>query len=369
VVLGGVAFLVFSFAVLPHVGWRNDFRKLRGASSAVEFYEYVQQALGGSLSPAAVMVDSVAEAARVERILEPYRAGPRSPIVRVISLASMVPDDVPAKQEVLAALAKTLGEVRDSGKLKAEDQRKVDEALALVRAKPWTDREIPDVFRRLFLSIDNQNTFVLLWPRSELYLDHELFAWARTLGEIRDKIHAAGISAMVLDENRISARVVLEIRREWPRVFAYAGLAVLFFLLLDFRKPGRVLLLASSLAAGTVWVIGGMYIADVQLNIFNHSVLPTILGTGIDNAVHIQHRYDQEGPGSLRKVVHSTGAAALLASLTCAIGFGTSIIAHHNGINSLGWLALIGIGATFVGTTVFWPALLQVLENRRARRG
>ena len=29
---------------------------------------------------------------------------------------------------------------------------------------------------------------------------------------------------------------------------------------------------------------------------------------GIDNAVHIQHRYDQEGPGSLRKVVRHTGA-------------------------------------------------------------
>ena len=38
-----------------------------------------------------------------------------------------------------------------------------------------------------------------------------------------------------------------------------------------------------------------MYITGIQLNIFNQSVLPTILGIGIDNAVHMQHRYDAEG--------------------------------------------------------------------------
>ncbi len=119
---------------------------------------------------------------------------------------------------------------------------------------------------------------------------------------------------------------------------------------------------------GLLWIVGGMYFTDIQLNIFNHSALPTILGIGIDNAVHIQHGYDLRGPGSVSFVVATKGRAALMASLTTAIGFGVMIIAHHYGVSSLGWLSIIGIGFTFVGTTVFYPAVLRLLE-RNGRSG
>ncbi len=365
VVIAGLGWAAFSIAVKPQVGWRNDFKELRGQSDAVEFYEYVQEALGGSLSPAAVMVDSVEDARKVERILKRQINGTDSAITRTISLASMVPEQVAEKGKVLAEIERMLVKVKRSGKLKPEDATKVDEALGLVRAKPWTEHEIPEVFRRFFRSIDRKNTFVLVWPRSELYLDQELFAWAKTLDEIGDELRAAGINALVLDENRIGARVVKEVQREWPKVFAFAALAVLLILAVDFRSPRKVALGLFALGMGLLWIVGGMYLTDIQLNIFNHSAMPMILGIGIDNAVHIQHRYDQEGPGSIPKVVSTTGAAALLASATTAIGFGATITAHHYGVNSLGWLSIIGIGFACVGTTVFFPALLLLIERRR----
>ena len=195
---------------------------------------------------------------------------------------------------------------------------------------------------------------------------YDILGVGRNAGD--DEIKAAGIKVTVLEENRVGARAIRETKREWPYVFAYATIAVVIVLLIDFRSPRKVALLVLSLGVGFAWIVGGMYITGIQLNIFNQSVLPTILGIGIDNAVHMQHRYDAEGPGSISKVLSTTGAAALLASVTTAIGFGSTVVAAHYGVNTLGWLSIIGITATFAASILFFLALLMLLERApRAR--
>jgi predicted RND superfamily exporter protein len=129
-----------------------------------------------------------------------------------------------------------------------------------------------------------------------------------------------------------------------------------------------VLRVAGALAVGITWMLGLMHAWGVDFNVFNQAVLATIIGVGIDNVVHIEHRYTEEGPGSVARVMATTGSAALLASLTTAIGFGAAIIARHAGIRSLGLLAITGLVCAFVATTVLFPAALRLLERARARQ-
>ena len=147
----------------------------------------------------------------------------------------------------------------------------------------------------------------------------------------------------------------------------YAGAAVLLLLLLDFRHVGRVALVSSTLILGFGWTIGALQFFGFEINVFNMAALPTLLGVGIDNAVHLMHRYLHEGRGSVAKVVSTTGTAALLASITTGIGFGATIIAHHGGIKSMGQLALVGFTAMLIASTVLFPAILQLLEQLRER--
>jgi len=114
--------------------------------------------------------------------------------------------------------------------------------------------------------------------------------------------------------------------------------------------------------------LGAMVLFDLQINLFNAVVLPTVLGVGIDNAVHIQHAYCRLGRGSVPRVVATSGRAALLSSATTGIGFGAAITAHHLGIQQMGLLAVLGIGCTFAATTVIFPAALRVLEGRGLRK-
>ncbi len=89
----------------------------------------------------------------------------------------------------------------------------------------------------------------------------------------------------------------------------------------------------------------------IEMNSFLHEV-------GADSV-----SYSRGGAGSVPRVVATTGRAALLASVTTAAGFGAAIIAHHAGVQQMGYLALIGIGCTCVASTVLFPSFLRVLER------
>ena len=90
-----------------------------------------------------------------------------------------------------------------------------------------------------------------------------------------------------------------------------------------------------------------------------------MVGTSIDNSVHLYHRYKETGKGSLMSALRSTGGAALMSSLTNIFGFMGLVFASHNGLRSIGDLAITGMVACMLTTLVYFPALLQVLEDRK----
>jgi hypothetical protein len=64
-------------------------------------------------------------------------------------------------------------------------------------------------------------------------------------------------------------------------------------------------------------------------------------------------------------VLFSTGSASFLATATTTVGFGATITASHLGLRTLGQMSLIGLTATLLASTIWFPALLRVLEERR----
>ena len=381
-VLTGTLLLVGSVLAARHVVWQSDFRKLRGFSEQVDFSEWVAELLGGSLSPAAILVNDIDQARRVEAYLKPLVSDPTSQVRQTLSLASMVPKAVRKKMPLLEArcpkdpppscqkgLIQILQDVLDQDtkkRLKPADRQRVKEALELARARPWGVADIPEVFRRRFLTVDEKAQFVVVWPRSKMFLEKEIIAWGRELARIRAELRAKGIPVKIMDENRLAARVLAKMRTDAPVMIGAASLAVLLILIIGFRNVKQVILVAGSLVVGVAWMLGWMVIGDLEINVFNQAILATIIGLGIDNAVHIQIRYKEEGPGALPKVLATTGSASFLASATTAIGFGAAVTAHHYGVQSMGWLAVVGLSCTFVASTIFFPSLLLLLEKRRS---
>ncbi|MCB9558313.1 MAG: MMPL family transporter [Deltaproteobacteria bacterium] len=362
-IIAGVALAVYSATLLHNVRYHNDFNRLRGQSALVQFSDDVDKAFGGSLAPAAILVEGDDGPRRVGAVLDRWveqRKG--SGIARWLSLANMVPERSGERASSIKRLGAAIDQLLQFN-LPAKDKENLLQAKQLVSVTPWTTADVPPAYRQLFSTIDNKGSVVLVWPKSRMFADDEVIAWGEELTALQGSLRASGLQATVLDENRISARVLRSMRTDGPRVLLYAGAAVLLLLILDFRRFDSVLMVAGSLAMAMLWVAGFSYLFSIEINVFNQAVIPSLIGLGIDNAVHIQHRYDLEQRRSVSFIVATTGAASLLASATTAIGFGTVVVAQHYGLQTFGWLAVTGFCCTFVATTVFFPALLRLRER------
>jgi uncharacterized protein len=233
---------------------------------------------------------------------------------------------------------------------------------------PWGPDELPAEVRRRFTPSEGGGTFVLIFPRFSGYDTNELKLQAADLDEIMKRLRERGVEAHLLDGNRIAARVLGMIRSDGPRVLALASAVVFAMIWLSLRSLRRAVLVAVPLYAGLCCLCGAMYLFDVKLNFLNVVVLPNLLTIAVDNSVHLFHRYEEEGPGSLPHVLAHTGFAAAVATCSNAAGYGAMLVARHAGLRSVGMLAVLGVACTFVGTTLLFPALLAVLERSGRRK-
>ena len=111
-------------------------------------------------------------------------------------------------------------------------------------------------------------------------------------------------------------------------------------------------------AVGFIWLAGLMGFRDIQLNPANIMTLPLVIGIGVTNGIHILNRFAEEQTPSI--LARSTGKAVLVSGLTAIAGFGSLILAKHQGIRSLGYVMSIGLATCMIAGLTFLPALLNL---------
>ncbi len=373
VVVAGL-FALSSLPFVTEIPFRNDYRLLRGESPATDFLEYVDGQLGFGFNPAVFMVDDTAAARKLaDRALwmkENGRPdGQPSRVGAAFSAASLIPDEL----ELRGAWIDKLGTLVEHPALDRFAQgdggraSRLQQARRMVRTVPWVLEDLPQAFRQRFLTLDGKDLLVFVWPSEQNHADWQAANWEDELSQLASWANEQGIEHEMADETLFIAWIYRMIQADGPPMLVLASLVVLGFLMLDFRSVRRVVLVASPLLVGMLCFVGLMHAWGSEINMFNIIVIPSVIGIGIDNAVHVYHRYRVEGPGSVDLVVRRTGVAAGLASLTTAVGFGSSLVCHGAGLRSMGSLAIIGIACTFVAATVFFPCLLVLLEGRKGR--
>ena len=142
-------------------------------------------------------------------------------------------------------------------------------------------------------------------------------------------------------------------------------LVIVFVLLIfDFHSPRMALMAMIPLACGIFWMVGLMHIVGMQLTVMNVMGLPLIVGIGIDDGVHIVHRWKHEGKGKIGIVFASTGKAILLTSLTTMLAFGSLVFSIWRGFGHLGGALFLGVGACFLTTVLGLSGLIGLTERK-----
>jgi predicted RND superfamily exporter protein len=140
---------------------------------------------------------------------------------------------------------------------------------------------------------------------------------------------------------------------------------VFILLMVDFQSPRYALMAMIPLAFGMLWMLGFMHIFGMKINIVNIIGLPLIVGIGIDDGVHIMHRWQHEGKDKIRTVFSSTGKAIFLTSLTTMFAFGSLVFSIFRGWASFGAALFLGVGACFLTTTFILPGILGLIERKK----
>lgn len=358
VMAGGV---IASVAVTPKVGFETNLLKLTGEGKAANLEIHIAEQMGIIMTPGVTWVDSLETARTVSGIARDVakEGGDETNLKQVASLNDLLPYDVEKRQAIMAELGTLLEKLPNS---KKEDE-KVKALIEMTQAKPWTLEELPIEFRRRFEPFDGKGTFVLLFPRYGLHDVKRLESWALALNTISKRAQERNIHAPILDANRLAAKVFSLIRQDGPLVMGLAALVVFVVIWIALKKLTYALMVTGPLFAGIACLPLGMLAGDISLNFLNVVVLPNLLAIAVDNSVHLFHRYQEDGPGSMSRIMRHTGLTAIVATCSNATGYASMLIARHAGLRSVGLLAVVGVVCTFLGTTVLFPALIELRER------
>jgi hopanoid biosynthesis associated RND transporter like protein HpnN len=155
----------------------------------------------------------------------------------------------------------------------------------------------------------------------------------------------------------------LEMKRSYQEAAIYSLLVIIAVLVLDFKSLHYAILAALPLGVGVLQMFGLLGVLGIAMNPANLIALPLILGIGVDYGVHIVHEF-RESKG-LYRMSPGTAVAVLVDALTTLVGFGSLMIASHQGLQSLGRVLTLGVTCCLFTSLVMLPALLTLISRAR----
>lgn len=244
--------------------------------------------------------------------------------------------------------------------------RDLDRNLIQIRDLPPIDTLLRDILQGLPQGIRSRY----------LTSDNEYIVRARVRQEIfeGDNLQEFDAFASSFSESYFGMPLVgKELEKYMKRDFLLstllAALLITVTLWRTLRGGIRALFAATPLILGYVWMLGGMRLLQIEFNFINITISPLLIGIGVDNGIHILHRYTEERAIDPERAIERSGrmtaVAVIVTSLTTMLVFGSLLLARTPGLRFLGVSALLGIGFTLLFSLLFLPAALRVEGGKR----
>lgn len=357
-------------ASMGRIDFEYDFEKLNTLPpDVIKIKSKVTRVYGRRVDGAVAFVDSMEEAAALKKVVVASMAKDKTKTIHeVISLNDLLPRNQEAKlvwirkiREILKkrAVRKALEDLPKAQRERVEvlEKKAVDKAM--------TYKQLPRPLRRPFLGKPGvPGTLLVIVPTQPPRDAKFMAAFAADTREYKTQKHTYHPVA----EGVIFSEVIRVLLVDGRIAICATLLTVLLLLLIDFRRVGLTVLAFTPLAAAVGWLLLTMATWPVDLNMYNLVVLPSLLGLGIDNSVHLTHRWVELGPGRMKDVVKGVAGPITVSTLTTMIGFGGMMAAHQSGLRSLGVLAVLGMGFSLIAVFTLLPATLLCLDTNKSRK-
>ena len=276
------------------------------------------------------------------------------PELTIKEIISYFPEAEPERVLIIQSLADMLAHIPDQldpsmPLAMAEQLRRLQILKAMAVPEPPTVNDLPESLVSRFVGQRGKHlmriyTSANIWDMDEM----EKFVAA-----VRDIDPDATGSPLQTYESSI------QMRQGFISAAIYALIAVLIFTWIDFRSFTESFAAILPMLLGFSMMLGILGWLNIPFNPANMIVLPLVIGISIDYGIHLVH--DFRNRQTRRYVVSSsTATAILITSLTSAVGFGSMMIACHQGLQSLGRVLVIGMTCCLITSVVVLPAILSL---------
>ena len=214
---------------------------------------------------------------------------------------------------------------------------------------------LPQNIRDSMISKDGSSFLIMINPTQSPWEGDFRDIYTSQIGSVTDK--ATG-TILAGDQLTIMAE------QDGVRAAVLALIVIFIIMIIDFRNIKLTLLTMMPLIASFVTLFGFMGLTDIKFDFLNIIVVPLLIGIGIDDAVHINHRYLKEGKGKMDLVIARTGTALLLTTLTTIFGFASFIPSIMRAMRSTGIVLTLAMTIAFLYSVLLHPAVLIIVHEK-----
>jgi predicted RND superfamily exporter protein len=236
-----------------------------------------------------------------------------------------------------------------------------ESVLRMASTEPIEFDQLPLTVLDRYSNTDRNLFLVTVYPAGDVYSDTDVLdRFVDDLERISDR--ATGMPPLAVAMIRIFGR-------DGRNAMLLTLVIVFLLLMIDFKNYRHALMAMIPLAIGVFWLVGVMNLVGMQFTIMAFMGLPMIIGIGIDDGVHILHRWKNEGKGKLKTIFSSTGKAIFLTSLTTMLAFGSLSLSSFPAWAMFGMPLFIGVGTCFLTSVIILPGILGWVEKRNETKG
>lgn len=232
----------------------------------------------------------------------------------------------------------------------------IHETFATLREQDSSERlkpdDLPSALRNRFIGV-TQKYLLQVYPKEDVWQRAKQEEFVRELRTV--DVNVTGTPVQLYEYTTL-------LKSSYEEAARYALIAIAILVFIHFRSATCVVLALLPVVLGSLWMLGLMAYWNIPFNPANIMTLPLVIGIGVTNGIHILNRFaEEQNPGILAK---STGKAVLVSGLTTITGFGSLMLAKHQGIASLGFVMAVGVTTCMLAGLTFLPALLTLLTRR-----
>lgn len=219
-------------------------------------------------------------------------------------------------------------------------------------AQPFGFDGLPEALQMRFQADDG--TFRAdVAPARDISDQDTLREFVAAVRAVNDEVVGAPLS--ISEAGRVVSGAMLQ-------ASAVAGIIVLVVCFTVLRSVAATLAVIVPLLVAGLLLAGAMALFDLPFNYANVIVLPLIIGLGVDSAIHLSLRHDEEDEDHVYGT--STPRAVTFSALTTAVAFASLALSSHRGTASMGELLALSIAIVLAATIVLTPTVLDLARRR-----